>query len=252
MATMEASEEYIKIRNYNYVKIYHQYWNNRLIRLLPKQNDIRILDLGCASGILTESLIKSGYENVVGIDINKNLIYSSPENIQKYLEVGNGRKTRFQNDEFDAIISRGAIHHIEEDKVFIELRRILKNGGLLIMNEPCDDFFLFRLVRRKVYKKSPDFKEYHKTYLTSEVKKLYGKQGFSLIKYQKLGYGAHVLGELARFFPMLKYLPFNITIMTILIYADNLLFKIPLLRNTSVMFIAVGKKISQPHDEWKK
>jgi SAM-dependent methyltransferase len=56
----------------------------------------------------------------------------------------------------DAVLIHGGIHHVPDRiALFGEIRRILKPGGRLYFYEPVDDFWLWRAIRKIVYRLSP-------------------------------------------------------------------------------------------------
>ncbi len=129
---------------------------------LPNLKNKKIIDVGCGNGkdiILLESL---GPSDVYGIDTSEFMvneakkIVSNPEN----LFVGNIEETLFEDNFFDVVVGRFSFHYLNNfNKLYQELSRILKKGGLLILvvHHPFKD-----LVRQK--------------------NKLYGKQEIIKIK----------------------------------------------------------------------
>lgn len=116
-------------QKHDYVSAYGE----NLISLLTPQPGEKILDIGCGTGDLTNTIAQSG-ASVVGID-------SSPEMIEraqtKYPHI------RFQQTDarnfsfptqFDAIFSNAALHWIPEaDKVVTCMERALKPHGKLVI-----------------------------------------------------------------------------------------------------------------------
>jgi SAM-dependent methyltransferase len=56
----------------------------------------------------------------------------------------------------DTVLIHGGIHHVPDRlALFAEIQRILKPGGRFYFHEPVDDFWLWRLIRKAIYRISP-------------------------------------------------------------------------------------------------
>ncbi len=111
-----------------------------------KQRRIKsVLDAACGNGTGTGVLAKVLSLQIVGLDLDQELIgeantFNSADNV-KFI-IGDARKTRFGAAFFDAIVSFHTIEHFGDDdqRVFLaEMKRILKNNGLLLLATPDRD-----------------------------------------------------------------------------------------------------------------
>lgn len=112
------------------------------------------LDYCCGSGQTTLGIAASA-SKVYGIDI-------SPEGIKiattKAAERGLNKKvefvvmdaehTDFPDKHFDFILCSGVLHHLDIEKAYKELRRILKPSGLVLCGEPLRYNPIFQLYRK--------------------------------------------------------------------------------------------------------
>lgn len=99
----------------------------------------KILDMGCGEGVFVEELISRGFQNVQGIDSN----YSS-----KLVKKGNILETPFSEKQFDIILLLDVIEHLnfqDQEKVLVEIKRILKDDGKLIISIPNLAHFYSRI-----------------------------------------------------------------------------------------------------------
>jgi SAM-dependent methyltransferase len=88
-----------------------------------------ILCAGARNGAEVKSLKKLHFKNVIGIDIN-------PGRNNKYVIKGDFNHTCFNDNAFDVIYSN-CIDHVWDIKLFsLEMNRILKNKGILILEVP--------------------------------------------------------------------------------------------------------------------
>ena len=105
---------------------------NPLFEIFMK--DRKVLDIGCGEG----NLLRKDRKKIYGIDINKTLI----EKLQSeglLVKYGNATKIPFEDDYFDAVHCRDVIEHLfpeEARKMFLEMKRVLKENGIIILRTP--------------------------------------------------------------------------------------------------------------------
>ncbi len=110
-----------------------------LILGLIKNNkkDIKILDIGCAGGVLLKELKKYGFLNLYGIDIEEKFVKLSKK-ICKNIFLADAGHLPFKDDYFDIIIASDILEHLKNDKKALkEWCRVLKNGGKIIFGVPA-------------------------------------------------------------------------------------------------------------------
>ncbi len=137
----------------NYESKYHlleknHWWfvsrRDLIISLLKKfkiKKESKILDVGCSSGIMIESLKNQGYVDICGIDISEEAIVASKSRGINNVIVSPGETTVFNENKFDVIIASDILEHIKDDNMALkEWYRILKLGGILIIFVPAFNF----------------------------------------------------------------------------------------------------------------
>lgn len=100
----------------------------------------RVLEIGCGTGTLTESLVATGAE-LVATDIFEDFL--------KVVEgkIGQNKNVSFRivdaetldgfvDESFDAVVGLSILHHLDIDKTFAAIKRVLKPGGKLAFAEP--------------------------------------------------------------------------------------------------------------------
>jgi len=105
----------------------------------------KVLDVATGSGDFIHTLMKTlkDYDCFVGIDISKKSLKSAKKRFKdqpvKLMEM-NAELLEFDDDSFDTVCTAYSLHHLERiDKVLTEIRRVLKPGGnLIIQEEFCD------------------------------------------------------------------------------------------------------------------
>jgi 2-polyprenyl-3-methyl-5-hydroxy-6-metoxy-1,4-benzoquinol methylase len=131
-----------------------------LVHLKGKQN---VLEIGCGPGYISLELARNGY-NVTGLDVSEYSIQIANQMAKEnpYLK-GFGHLeylkkdfllSDFPEDSFDAICFFQTLHHFDSPKLVIrKVKKILKPGGIIIVNEPSRDLIthkdaaLYALIR---------------------------------------------------------------------------------------------------------
>ncbi len=105
----------------------------------------RVLDYGCGYGRTVAELAEAGYADVTGIDFSESLINrGKAEHPALDLRAYAGGPLPFEDGSFDAALLLAVLTCIPETKhqaeTLLELKRVLKPGGMLYIN----DFLLNR------------------------------------------------------------------------------------------------------------
>ena len=115
-------------------------WTNiakKIIKDYKLNNKSSILDLGCGKGYLLYE-IKHILPNIkiLGLDYSKYAIINSKKEIKKYLKVRDIRKKfSFKKNQFDLVLSLGALHNFELSdlmKTIKEINRIGKKKYIMV------------------------------------------------------------------------------------------------------------------------
>ena len=105
-----------------------------VLELLGNVKNKKVLDFGCGVGHYTKRLIKQGAK-VKGFDISEGMVkIALEESPNADLKVGSGYKIPF-NEKFDVVIAPLVLHYLSDwDKVFKEVKRVLKKEGVFIFS----------------------------------------------------------------------------------------------------------------------
>lgn len=93
-----------------------------------------ILDYGCGDGLDLEIFRKLGYDNIAGLDNSESYISSISGEYRTYL--ADACHTGLPDSYFDVIFINGVLHHLNVFDALHEVKRILKVGGELCIQEP--------------------------------------------------------------------------------------------------------------------
>ncbi|MFD0941980.1 class I SAM-dependent methyltransferase [Pedobacter boryungensis] len=120
----------------------HQYIAEPIIKLLNKNKNQTILDLGCGNGALVKQLVELGF-NAYGTDASETGIKIASTFSHERFAVQDlttdELPNKFNELNFDTIISTEVIEHLYDPRKFIQFcKKILvkNNGGQLILSTP--------------------------------------------------------------------------------------------------------------------
>ncbi len=137
-----------------------------------------ILDAGCGCGHTIEDL--KNYYNVYGVDIDKELI-GILKNRELNVKEGSVNDIPFADEQFDGIVSLDVlcVNGVDEDKAMNEFNRVLKKGGIVVMNLPAMEFMRGR---------HDEYVNIRKRYTAKEIQSLLRKHGFMPLKIEYWNY----------------------------------------------------------------
>lgn len=183
----------------------------KILEFLPLKANAKILDLGTGSGYLSFPIAKKYKDiSIIGLDIVEkalevNRIKAKEEMLSNlsFISYG-GIEFPFDENEFDMVISRYALHHFPDiQKSISEVSRVMKSGGFLFLSDPAPNVndtgrFVDEYMQLK--------KDGHiKFYTKKEWKQICGKYGFqfqasfdSTIRFPKKKATAYGLDEILK------------------------------------------------------
>ena len=125
--------------------------------------------------------------NYVGFDYSRNLIdlvkKEQPDLAISWQDITTLDESEY-GERFDLIILIGGLHHVYEkvDIVMEKLVASLRKGGYFINFEPTHDFFLFKMVRERIYEKNKLFDEdTEQAFGLDELNNLYTRSGLAIV-----------------------------------------------------------------------
>ena len=157
------------------------------VRKYAKKTDA-ILDLGCGTGILEAELDPKKFSNITGVDLSEKMINLASEKVKgAAFLAADGEHLPFKDNSFDIIICSSTLHHFPDlSPILQELKRVLKEHGLIIIREPNRDHhftrpswlsgavlslmrYIYRIERYQA-EAEPPMHQYHRSF---EIKDLY-------------------------------------------------------------------------------
>jgi len=104
--------------------------------LLGETDQLHCLDIGSDNGVISYLLRRQG-GTWKSADLAEQAVQSIRELVKDDVFQIDGRRTPFDDNEFDQVVIVDFLEHIETDQQFIdELFRVIKPGGVLVINVP--------------------------------------------------------------------------------------------------------------------
>lgn len=123
-------------------------FTERLRRLGASEwpRDIKVVELFCGRGNGLQALAGLGFRNIEGVDLSPRLLAEYKG--QARCHAGDCRELPFADQSKDAAIVQGGLHHLpalpgDLDRVFAEIRRVLRPEGRVVFVEPWLTPFLW-------------------------------------------------------------------------------------------------------------
>ena len=117
-----------------------------LVDFINNQKPLKLLDIGCGIGYLLSNI--SDKHKKFGMEIDK----STYEIASRFAEISIGelKKINYQENFFDLIVCHHVIEHVAKPEFMIrEIKRILKNKGILAIGTPDFDSAAARRYKNK-------------------------------------------------------------------------------------------------------
>ena len=121
------------------------YYSKIVNEVLVGCSEGRVLDIGCYDGSLGAIFVENGY-TVYGVEAHQE---AAKEARQKGIEVVNDdieEGLPWEDNSFDCVVAAEIIEHLyDTDKFLKEIKRVLKDNGLLVLSVPNTACFTNRI-----------------------------------------------------------------------------------------------------------
>ena len=125
----------------NYELEQHYWWFvgvraivERLLAKAGKRGSLgRVLDVGCGTGALLESLRARATE-IWGVDMAPEALRFCAERGLRCVALADAMAVPFPSGHFDVVTAIGIVEHLDDDQAFLsEMKRLLRSGGVLVI-----------------------------------------------------------------------------------------------------------------------
>lgn len=143
----------------------------KILRLMPKDKSLKVLDLGCGKGEVTSWLYHNGYVNISGTDINKKSIEIARAN-ERGIKFFVRDALKMDLGQYDVIIAWGVFEYILSlKKLFEKFEKEMKPRSILIFAVPNACSFSKRV--RSIFGVNPNREKMpNLTFTFKEVKQI--------------------------------------------------------------------------------
>ena len=145
-----------------------------ILRKYALNNNSKILDAGCGTGLVGIELKKYGYSNIEGVDFSQSMLDLVPQNIyQKIEKIDLNKPLKFKHNIYDVVMCVGTFTygHVKPHALD-EIIRITKNKGLVCftINEGIYEEYGFdKKIKELTNNKLWNVKEFFKSnYITTK------------------------------------------------------------------------------------
>lgn len=153
------------------------HWDRLSAADLPELAGVRggvVLDLGCGTGSAGAAFKRAG-ATVVGADLSPACAAVASRRLDAVVRCHSSRLP-FRDESFDAVVARGALHHMQHpERAVAEVRRVLRRGGVFLALDPRE-FAWLEPLKGAIRRGDASFTDDHHAYGVSEYADLIGQQ----------------------------------------------------------------------------
>lgn len=134
-----------------------------------------ILEYGCGDGVNTVLLANRG-ARIISLDISPELTTITKQRLRTHginsgvdVIVGSAHDLPLPDNSIDVVFGIAILHHLDMKLASAEVRRVLKDGGLAIFQEPVRNSTLMKLARKLIPYRSPDVSPFERPLTDKEL-----------------------------------------------------------------------------------
>lgn len=178
--TKENDNNYLLLRQKSYGYLYEQI-------LLHKKKGA-VLDIGAGTGLFLSYFKELGFKTE-GVEFSPDASKYALKMFGVKLRVGDFLQKKFAKNSYDVVTLNNSLEHLYDPlKTLVELNKVTKKGGILVVTVPNIDSVGFKLFKSNWYALQPPRHLYHFT--ESTLTEMLTQAGFRNIKIKR-GYFTH-------------------------------------------------------------
>ena len=153
------------------------------IARLPLGEEDRLLDVGCGTGALLYRLAAvHPATRLVGVDPVPAMLKIARRKLPSDIALHEGwaEQLPFADAQFDLVVSCSMFHYVARPlDALIEMRRVLRPGGQLVLTDWCGDYLMCRLFERYQRLRAH---AHARTYRTHECARMLKESGYAAVQ----------------------------------------------------------------------
>lgn len=187
---MTSSQDPVTREYNNLARKYDRRWSfyvdatiSRTKQRLELQSGETLLDVGCGTGVLLDSLSQTVPDvSLYGMDASLAMLAVARKRLgdRAVLRQGSADTLPFADHMFDAVVSSNALHFFRYPlSALLEMSRVLQSGGRIVITDWCDDYITCWLCDKwlRLFDRA-----HYKTYGKKEIRRLVQRAGFTDIQ----------------------------------------------------------------------
>lgn len=153
----------------------------RLIKKKVNFKDKKVLDLGCAQGVVSYFLKKEG-GNWLHTDLDLANLVTARELLKANVFMVGGDKIPLRDDSTDIILALDILEHLTEDQKMVqEMKRMLKPRGKVVISTPISGkFFLLNKLKKWMGLKPEIYGHKREGYSLGQLRGILEEAGFKI------------------------------------------------------------------------
>lgn len=241
-----VAQAYIENLGYPHTQEYAAYLDHEFVEELDRPLGIAA-EICCGRGEALR-LLRKQVDRAVGVDVSERMLDAAHADLPEFLFVqGDATRLPLATGSFDTVLMFGGVHHVNDRvALFDEIHRVLKPGGRFYFREPLNDFWLWRLLRRIIYRLSPALDhETERPLRERETVPFLASSGLSLREWKSrgfLGFCFLMNSDVLVFNRLFRFIPGIRVLTRIAARVDHAVVRLPGLRNAGLQVIGVAEK----------
>jgi ubiquinone/menaquinone biosynthesis C-methylase UbiE len=152
----------------------------------------RVLDVACGTGEFERIvLLAHPTQEIVGVDFSESMVAIARQKARTFpqvsFQVATASALPFADHQFDVVVCANAFHYFDDPIVaLMEMKRVLKPTGKVVILDWCRDFFLCRVcdVVLKLFDPA-----HQRCYTEGEFHDLLTSAGFEVVRSRRIRFG---------------------------------------------------------------
>lgn len=243
-----VANAYIANLSYPHTIEYTEYLDKAFMSELP--TDLGLVAEICCGRAEAFRLLGDRVRHGIGIDVSLSMLEAARRDLPAGRFVfaqGDATMLPLATDSLDTVVMFGGIHHVNNrHRLFSEVRRVLKPGGLFYWREPVSDFFLWRGLRAVIYRFSPALDhETERPLLRSETIPVLEKVGMEPVSWKTygfLGFCFFMNSDVLVFNRAFRFIPGIRAVTRAFARLDDMTVHLPGMRNAGLQVIGAARK----------